>query len=113
MDRIFLYTDGVTEAKNPEGERFGNDRLVDALNDDREIGNDSLILRVKAAVDLFAGEEAQYDDMTMVSFTYLGAPKAGSDSEPHSGSDSEPHSGSESEPDSGSECRTGDLKGTK
>ena len=81
-DRIFLYTDGVTEAKNPEGERFGNDRLVDALNDDREIGNDSLILRVKAAVDLFAGEEAQYDDMTMVSFTYLGAQKTEPDSEP-------------------------------
>lgn len=71
-DRLFLYTDGVTEAKNPEGERFGTERLVEALNNDREIGNASLILRVKAAVDHFAGAEAQYDDMTMVSFTYLG-----------------------------------------
>jgi serine phosphatase RsbU (regulator of sigma subunit) len=70
-DRLFLYTDGVTEAKNPEGERFGTERLVEALNNDREIGNASLILRVKAAVDHFAGAEAQYDDMTMVSFTYL------------------------------------------
>ena len=71
-DRIFLYTDGVTEAKRPDGERFGNDRLLEALNEDRTIEDESLILRVKAAVDGFAGEEPQYDDMTMVSFTFLG-----------------------------------------
>ena len=71
-DRLFLYTDGVTEAKNPEGDRFGNDRLIRALNDDRVTGDESLIIRVKAAVDLFAGEEPQFDDITMLSFTYLG-----------------------------------------
>ena len=74
-DRIFLYTDGVTEAKDPTGDRFGNDRLIKALNDDQTIGNASLILRVKAAVDHFSGEEPQFDDMTMVSFTYLGNEK--------------------------------------
>ena len=71
-DRIFLYTDGVTEAKRSDGERFGNDRLISALNEDRDIGDESLILRVKAAVEHFAGEEPQFDDMTMVSVTYLG-----------------------------------------
>ena len=71
-DRIFLYTDGVTEAKNTEGDRFGNDRLVEALNADQEIGDASLILRIKAAVDHFAGEEPQYDDISMVSFTFHG-----------------------------------------
>ena len=71
-DRLFLYTDGVTEAKNPEGERFGNDRLINALNEDRAVGNESLILRVKAAVDHFAGEEPQFDDITMVSLTFHG-----------------------------------------
>lgn len=30
-DRIFLYTDGVTEAKRSDGERFGNARLISAL----------------------------------------------------------------------------------
>ena len=71
-DRIFLYTDGVTEAKRSDGERFGNDRLISALNEDRDIGDESLILRVKAAVEHFAGDEPQFDDMTMVSITYLG-----------------------------------------
>jgi len=71
-DRIFLYTDGVTEAKRPDGERFGNDRLIEALNEDILIDDESLILRVKAAVDRFSGDEPQYDDMTMLSFTYYG-----------------------------------------
>ena len=71
-DRLFLYTDGVTDAKNTEGDRFGNDRLVEALNADQEIGDASLILRIKAAVDHFAGEEPQYDDISMVSFTFHG-----------------------------------------
>ena len=75
-DRIFLYTDGVTEAKRSDGERFGNARLVSALNEDKAIGDESLILRVKAAVEHFAGEEPQFDDITMVSFTYLGPGKS-------------------------------------
>ena len=75
-ERLFLYTDGVTEAKSPDGDRFGNDRLVEALNEDPAIGDESLIRCVKEAVDRFAGEEPQYDDMTMVSFTYLGKEKA-------------------------------------
>jgi serine phosphatase RsbU (regulator of sigma subunit) len=71
-DRIFLYTDGVTEAKRPDGERFGNDRLIEALNEDMLISDESLIFRVKTAVDQFSGDEPQYDDMTMLSFTYYG-----------------------------------------
>ena len=35
-DSLFLYTDGVTEAANKENELFGMDRMVDALNIDRE-----------------------------------------------------------------------------
>ena len=30
-DKIFLYTDGITEASDPEGRMFGTDRLIDAL----------------------------------------------------------------------------------
>jgi len=71
-DRIFLYTDGVTEAKAADGERFGNDRLLEVLNEDSTTKDEELIARVKERVDSFAGEEAQYDDLTLVSFTYLG-----------------------------------------
>ena len=46
--------------------------MIEALNEDRVTGDESLILRVKAAVDHFAGEEPQYDYISMVSFTYHG-----------------------------------------
>ena len=71
-DRIFLYTDGVNEAKRPDGERFGIDRMLEVLNENKETDNDTLISRMKKAVDSFAGEEPQFDDMTMLSFTYIG-----------------------------------------
>ena len=72
---LFFHTDGVTETKRSDGERFGNARLISALNGDKDIGDESLILRVKAAMNHFAGEESQFDDMTMVSVTYLGTGK--------------------------------------
>ncbi|MEK8108325.1 SpoIIE family protein phosphatase [Micromonospora sp. M12] len=31
-DRILAYTDGITDARSAEGERFGLDRLVDFVN---------------------------------------------------------------------------------
>ena len=30
-DKIFLYTDGITEASDTNGRMFGTDRLIDAL----------------------------------------------------------------------------------
>ncbi|WP_019812156.1 PP2C family protein-serine/threonine phosphatase [Saccharomonospora halophila] len=37
-DRILLYTDGVTEARNDRGEHFGIDRLVDIVERESEAG---------------------------------------------------------------------------
>ena len=36
-DRLLLYTDGVTEAMNPEGEEFGEKRLVGLISRNRSI----------------------------------------------------------------------------
>ena len=71
-DRIFLYTDGVTESKRPDGDRFGTNRLLDVLNENKDNSCKDIIMAVKSAVDDFAGEEPQFDDMTMLSFTYEG-----------------------------------------
>lgn len=30
-NKIFLYTDGITESSDPEGRMFGTDRLINAL----------------------------------------------------------------------------------
>ncbi|MCR5103381.1 MAG: hypothetical protein K6B68_02870 [Eubacterium sp.] len=45
------------------------------MNCNKETENDTLVLRMKTGVDNFAGEEPQFDDMTMLSFTYIGKKK--------------------------------------
>ncbi|HWR22691.1 MAG TPA: SpoIIE family protein phosphatase [Feifaniaceae bacterium] len=73
-DRIFLYTDGVTEALNPAGELYGNRRLEDTLNASglARARNDALIGHIKSDIDRFAAGEPQADDITMLALQYFG-----------------------------------------
>ena len=71
-DRIFLYTDGVNESKRSDGTRFEFDRLLEVLNANKEISDKELVTVVRDAVNRFAGDEPQFDDMTMLSFTFEG-----------------------------------------
>jgi serine phosphatase RsbU (regulator of sigma subunit) len=60
--RVFLYTDGVTEAMTAEGAEFGEDRLLDALP---RVGDAAETLAsVLAAVDVFLGGGSLSDDIT-------------------------------------------------
>ncbi|MCR5403970.1 MAG: PP2C family protein-serine/threonine phosphatase [Butyrivibrio sp.] len=68
-DRVFVYTDGVPEAINTSDEQFGMDRLIVALNKNPGMKDDELTEFIKNEVFAFAGEEAQFDDITMLSFT--------------------------------------------
>ncbi len=69
-DEIYLYTDGVTEATDKNNELFDNDRLTDVLNrEDYKTAKD-VCLSVKSAVDEFAGEADQFDDITMLSLKF-------------------------------------------
>ena len=73
-DRLFLYTDGVIEALGAEKERFGVSRLEETLNAlPEEETAEGTIQAVIAAVDSFAGDTPQFDDITMLCFTYQGA----------------------------------------
>ena len=76
-DRIFLYTDGLPEAKSPFGERFGTDRVLEILNSNKDKDNKELIRLMKERVFTFAGDEPQFDDITMMSFTYYGRSEDG------------------------------------
>ncbi len=71
-DKLFVYTDGVPEATNADGELFGTDRMLDALN--LEGGDDptKTLETVKAHVDEFVGDAPQFDDLTMLAFNYNG-----------------------------------------
>lgn len=74
-EKLFVYTDGVTEAQNEEQEMFGEQRLVDALNECSKAGCEETIRSIKSAIDSFVDGAEQFDDITMCSFTYYGQPK--------------------------------------
>lgn len=65
-DRIFLYTDGVTEAINSSTELYGDDRLVAALNQDVNLSPEQLLAAVKTSMDAFTAGAEQFDDITML-----------------------------------------------
>ena len=70
-DRLFLYTDGVTEATATDGRLLGDARLEAALKDGSGDA-EACCNRVVAAVDAFAGEAPQADDITVLAFDYKG-----------------------------------------
>lgn len=75
-DGLFLYTDGVTEANNPELELYGEHRLLDLVKgadgrDSRQVCADVIL-----GVDGFAGTAEQADDITLLSFVLRGVEKS-------------------------------------
>ena len=71
-DRIFLYTDGVTEATDAENQLYGSERLHRVLNDHLDANPEALLAAVKADVDHFVGDAPQFDDITMLCMEYRG-----------------------------------------
>lgn len=66
-DKLFLYTDGVTEATSADNELFGNDRLVSSLNSHPFTTCEALISDVTQGINAFVGDAPQFDDITMLS----------------------------------------------
>lgn len=71
-NRIFLYTDGVTEATNGNNELYGFERLHHILNENTEADPEVVLGAVKQDVDRFVGEAPQFDDITMLCLEYRG-----------------------------------------
>ena len=71
-DRLFLYTDGVTEATDAQNRLYGEARLLALLNRHPEANVKRLAELVKQDVDAFVGDAPQFDDITMLTFLYRG-----------------------------------------
>lgn len=72
-DRLYLYTDGVTEAKDKVGDMFGLERLSDALNEVKDKPLKEMDDHVRERIASFVGDIEQYDDITTLCFEYYGA----------------------------------------
>jgi len=61
---IIVYTDGITDAKNPNDEFYGEDKLIDFLNS--HPFENKIIDKLLKDIDEFTGSNDQFDDMTIV-----------------------------------------------
>jgi sigma-B regulation protein RsbU (phosphoserine phosphatase) len=64
-DRVLLFTDGVTEACNPEGEEFGDARLLQLLEENRELSAEDLQRKILSVVAEFCRGH-WLDDATLI-----------------------------------------------
>ncbi|MCQ2397997.1 MAG: SpoIIE family protein phosphatase [Sphaerochaetaceae bacterium] len=71
-DEIFLYTDGIPEATNANGEFYGEERLLKAVNSHPFVFMRDLCEYVTRDIDKFVGDAAQFDDITMLALRYNG-----------------------------------------
>jgi len=65
-DLFMLYTEGISEAMNMQGDCFGDQRLVELAALNADLKSDDLCACILSDVHAFAGDAAQHDDMTMV-----------------------------------------------
>ena len=68
--RLVMYTDGITEAANPEGVLFEEDRLESVLSRCRRQDADTLKHSVFSALQDFTAGQEQDDDVTLAIVEY-------------------------------------------
>ncbi len=66
--RIFLYTDGVTEEQNKDGQLFGEDLLLGVIAKNAALSAKEKIEAVNEELERFAGGSSQADDITALAF---------------------------------------------
>jgi serine phosphatase RsbU (regulator of sigma subunit)/uncharacterized glyoxalase superfamily protein PhnB len=65
-DILALYTDGVCEAFNDQGEEYGEQRLIEALRRHRERSSPALLSAIVDEVRDFGRRDQQHDDITLI-----------------------------------------------
>jgi phosphoserine phosphatase RsbU/P len=69
-DSIIAFSDGVTEALNPDGEEFGDARLLASIHAQRTASPQALIDGVLRDLHAFCADATQTDDVTIVTVRY-------------------------------------------
>lgn len=69
-DRLFQYTDGVTEATDKDGRLYGMSQLGEILAQNAALPPTELLVKVKEDIDAFVGDAPQFDDITMLCLEY-------------------------------------------
>ena len=79
-DRLIVYTDGVSEARNGADEEFGEQRIVEVAESSPDADPAGLVAALKARVQAFAAGVPQNDDITALVVAYRRTRPAGLES---------------------------------
>jgi sigma-B regulation protein RsbU (phosphoserine phosphatase) len=71
-DIVVIFSDGVTEAFDADGQEFGDARLIDCIRANRSLSPRALIDALMRAIHAFVGTTVQSDDQTVVVIRYHG-----------------------------------------
>ncbi|HNW33305.1 MAG TPA: PP2C family protein-serine/threonine phosphatase [Candidatus Ozemobacteraceae bacterium] len=76
-DRLFFYTDGLTECRNSEKEFFGEGRPIDLADTTRNLPLGDAVKKIHASAEAFIRECGFQDDFTLLALEYSGKLQAG------------------------------------
>lgn len=65
-DKILLYTDGATEARSPDGDFYGLERLIKSFQSHANSPIKEAVHKVYEDIKAFMSDAEQYDDITLV-----------------------------------------------
>jgi hypothetical protein len=65
-DVLSIFTDGITETTAENGEEFGETRLLEALQESRNLESDKILQKIEHAVAQFRSSDQLQDDLTLV-----------------------------------------------
>ncbi len=65
-DLLVLFTDGVSDARNRAGERFGEERILDTIRRNRDASPAEILARVVEALEAHTQAAPLRDDLTIV-----------------------------------------------
>jgi sigma-B regulation protein RsbU (phosphoserine phosphatase) len=65
-DTLLFYTDGLNEAFSPEGDIFGEERIIAALQEGKSKSAERILQGIEKDLGEFVGDEDQSDDLTML-----------------------------------------------
>ncbi|MEA3274680.1 MAG: SpoIIE family protein phosphatase [Pseudomonadota bacterium] len=72
-DRLFLYSDGITECENVKGEAFGEEQLRRLLQDGIDLPLGEVKERLGGALRAWKGDDSYKDDVTLLALEWTGS----------------------------------------
>jgi PAS domain S-box-containing protein len=74
-NKVLFFTDGITEARNKNGEFFGIDKVISLLKNNKNLGPRQFIEKLIEDTDSYAGGDKASDDRTVIMVEILAIPQ--------------------------------------